>query len=172
MKIKIFLAALCFFSLAVKGQGKVGSIDTEVIIGLMPETKKVIQLLDQYTKRLDSSYNIQIENYRSEVIKFQKIEKDISEDFKKIKMKDLAKLEREVQKSQSNGQQLVGLKRDELMRPLYEKLRGVIAEIAKAEGYTHVLTTSGNEFAYVDPKFDLTRKVLDKLGIKIPEEKK
>ena len=43
-----------------------------------------------------------------------------------------------------------------------------ITVIAQADGYTQILTTSGNEFAY-DEKFDLTQKVMDKLGVKLPK---
>ena len=63
---------------------------------------------------------------------------------------------------------MIQLKRNELLRPLYKKISDAITEIAKAEGYTQILTTSGNEFAYVDERFDITQKVMDKLGVKLP----
>ena len=94
------------------------------------------------------------------------------DEFMKAMKNEISELERGLQKSKQNGSQLIQLKRNELMRPLYKKLSGVIDEIAKAGGYTQVLTTSGNEFAFIDEKFDLTKKVMDKLGIKIPEPEK
>ena len=54
------------------------------------------------------------------------------------------------------------------MRPLYKKLRESIAEIAKADGYTQIITSSGNELAYIDDNFDITKKVMTKLGLKMP----
>jgi outer membrane protein len=56
------------------------------------------------------------------------------------------------------------------MRPLYSKLSIAIQEVAKENGYTQVLTISGNEFVYIDEKFDITSLVMDKLGIKAPVE--
>ncbi len=53
------------------------------------------------------------------------------------------------------------------MTPLYKILSDVITEIAKSENYTQILTTSGNEFAFIDNNFDITEKVMAKLGIKI-----
>ena len=73
-----------------------------------------------------------------------------------------------MQKSQQNGNSLIGLRRDQLMNPLYQILGKAITEIAKADGYSQVLTTSGNEFAYIDEAFDITQKVMDKLGLKMP----
>lgn len=134
----------------------------------MPESKKVITLLTDYAKRLDSSYQIKVTEYQSKVAAYDNL-KDVSEDYKKIKVGELADLEVSLKKSQDNGNKLIQLKRDELMRPLYKKLRGVIEEIAKADGYSQILTTN-NEFAYFDPKFDVTNKALTKLGIEIPKE--
>ena len=58
------------------------------------------------------------------------------------------------------------------MNPLYKILGEAITEVAKAEGFTQVLTSSGNEFAYIDEAFDITEKVMAKLGVKIPPPSK
>ncbi len=55
------------------------------------------------------------------------------------------------------------------MRPLYNKLSEAIRDVSKANNFTQVLTITGNQFAYVDDKFDITKLVIDKLGIKNPE---
>lgn len=171
MKLRILTVALLFTSLFATGQTKVGSINSELIVGLMPETKKVLSLLNDYATRLDSTYQIKVKEYQAKVEAFQKL-KDVSDNFKKIKVDEIAELEKGLQQSQQNGNQLIQLKRNELMRPLYKKLSGVIAEIAKADGYTQILTTTGNEFAYADKKYDITQKVMDKMGIKMPEQPK
>ena len=67
---------------------------------------------------------------------------------------------------------LLGLKRDELMRPSYKKLGDVIALVSIENGFTQVLTTTGNQFAYLDATLDITELVLEKLGIVIPEPTK
>ena len=82
----------------------------------------------------------------------------------------MAGLEQDIKKYQKNGNTLMGLKRDELMRPLYTMLSEAIATVAKENGYTQILTITGNEFAYIDSKFDITELVLKNLGITIPKE--
>lgn len=172
MKLRIALIALCFTSFFANGQTKIGTIDSELIVGLMPEGKKVVTLLSTYANRLDSSYQIKVKEYQAKVEAFSKLDPSLSDAFKKIKVDEINKLEQDLQQSQQNGSKLVQLKRNELMRPLYTKIRKVIAEVAKAESFTQVLTTSGNEFAYIDEKFDITQKVMDKLGLKLPQPKK
>ena len=63
------------------------------------------------------------------------------------------------------------LKQNELMRPLYKKLNEAVDQVAKEKGFTQILTVQGNQFAYMDEKFDITKLVMDKLGVKAPEIK-
>ena len=168
MKSKLFFIIFSLFALVANGQTKVGTINSEFIVGLMPETKKVITMLNDYAAKLDSSYQVKLTDYNAKVTAFQKLDPSLSDSFKKIKIDEINELEQELQKSQQNANSLIGLRRDQLMNPLYQILGKAITEIAKAEGYSQVLTTSGNEFAYIDEAFDITQKVMDKLGLKMP----
>jgi outer membrane protein len=91
---------------------------------------------------------------------------------KKTIQKELTTLEEDLNKYKKNASMLLGLKRDELMRPSYKKLSDVIALVSKENGFTQILTTTGNQFAYLDASLDITLLVLDKLGIVIPEPNK
>ncbi len=168
MKTKIVVIFLSFASFFVNGQSKVGTINSELIVGLMPEAKDVLKKLNLYASKLDSSYQVKLTDYNAKVTAFQKLDPSLSDSFKKIKIDEINELEQELQKSQQNANSLIGLRRDQLMNPLYQILGKAITEIAKAEGYSQVLTTSGNEFAYIDEAFDITQKVMDKLGLKMP----
>jgi outer membrane protein len=167
MKLRILAVALFFTSILATGQTKVGSVNSELIVGIMPEMKTVVADLGKYAAKLDSSYQDKVKEYEEKVAAFQKLG-NVSDNFKKVKLDEISALEQGLQKSQQNGNQLIQLKRNELLRPLYKKISDAITEIAKAEGYTQILTTSGNEFAYVDERFDITQKVMDKLGVKLP----
>ena len=62
--------------------------------------------------------------------------------------------------------ELMQLRRGEYMRPLYKKIADVVEQVAKENGYTQILTTTGNQFAYFDQKHDITKLVMEKMGIK------
>tara|TARA_B110000003_G_scaffold173112_1_gene172721 strand:+ start:16701 stop:17222 length:522 start_codon:yes stop_codon:yes gene_type:complete len=168
MKFKILLIALCFSGFLTNGQTKVGTINSEFIVGLMPETKKVLSDLKDYAVKLDSSYQVKLNEYNNKVDAFQKLDPTLSDNFKKIKIQEINEMEQDLQKNQQNGNNLINLRRDQLMSPLYTILGNAINEIAKLDGYTQILTSSGNEFAYIDNTYDITEKVINKLGIKIP----
>ena len=172
MKLRILCFALLLTRFVVNGQSKIGTIDSEFIVNVMPKTEKVMEKLNAYAIKLDSSYQIKLAEYKDKVEAFKKIDPSLSDTFKQLKIDEIQELEVSLQKDQQNGTQLVQIKKNELMSPIYQYLTEVIQELAKDEGYTQVLTTSGNEFAYIDPLYDLTEKIIAKLGIKLPEPKK
>ncbi|RSC93133.1 OmpH family outer membrane protein [Tenacibaculum singaporense] len=166
MKLKItFILALFFIGFS-NAQTKVGTVDSELIISKMPQMKGVLQRVENYGKKLDSSFQIKTTEYKAKVDSFKAEEKLMTEDDKKTRIKELQQLELDMAKFRKNGGAMIQLQKDQSLRPLYKKLSEIIAEVAKANGYTQVLTTTGNEFGYIDERFDITQLVLDKLGIK------
>jgi len=171
MKSKIIFILVAFLSTVSIAQSKVGTIDSDYIISLMPEYKVVLDRTETYGKKLDSSFSIKLNDYKVKVDAFKKVEKTIGPLEKKTSIQELTELESDIKKYQQNGQKLLQLKQEELMRPLYQKLNNAILKISKAEKYTQVLTISGNQFAYIDNKFDITELVMTDLGIAIPDKK-
>lgn len=171
MKLKITLFFIAFVSAFAIAQTKTGTIDSDYIINLMPEGRTVVKMAQEYGAKLDSSFSIKMKDYQDRVADFRKKEKEMGELMKKTLIKELAALEQDIKKYQNNGNQLMQLKQNELMRPLYKKLNEAIEKVVKANGYTHILTTTGNQFGYIDPKYDITKLVMAELGVKAPEVK-
>ena len=167
MKTKITLLITAFFvCLTITAQTKVGTVNSELIISKMPQLAKANERIKRYTNKLDSTFQIKVKNYDAKVAEYNKVIKTISEDNKKIKYNELLNLDKDLKMFQENGTKILQVTRDDFMRPLYKKVSEVISQIAKEKGYTQILTTSGNEFDYIDKKFDITKLVLTKLGIK------
>ena len=166
MKSKIIFLAIILLSTVSFSQTKLGTVNSELIIGKMPQMKAVLERIDNYSKKLDSSFSIKVTEYKSKFDSFKAEEKIMTADDKKSRITELQKMEQEMGKFRKNGTTMMQLRRDEFMRPLYKKLSEVISEVAKANGYTQILTTGGNEFGYIDENFDITKLVMDKLGIK------
>jgi outer membrane protein len=110
-----------------------------------------------------------MKDYQTKMEDFRKKEKELGKLMKKTLINELKVLEQDIQQYQNNGQKFMQLKQDELMRPLYKKLNNAVQEIAKKNGYTHILTIRGNQFAYIDKQYDITEAVMKKLGIEIPK---
>lgn len=171
MKSKITILFIAFLSTISIAQTKTGTINSDYIINIMPEAKIVVKKTQEYGARLDSSFSIKMKEYQDKVADFKEKEKEMGDLMKKTMIKELTGLEQNMNQYQNNGKKLMQLKQNELMRPLYKKLSDAIKVVVKEQGYTHILTISGNEFAYVDEKYDITKLVMAKLGVKEPEVK-
>ena len=164
-KITLFIAIL-FIGLTSNAQTKTGTIDSEYIITKMPQFNQVNERIKSYGAKLDSINNKKIDEYDAKVKAFNAVIKTLSEADKKTRYAELGALNKDLAKFRENGTKMMQLRKDEFMRPLYRKITEVTATIAKENGYTQILTLTGNEFAYIDEKFDITQLVLAKLGIK------
>ena len=168
MKSKIICICFIIINTITVGQTKIGTVDSEYIISLMPEATIVMKRSQAYGAKLDSSFSVKVKKYQLKVEEFKKNEKSLGVLAKQTDLQELSDMEADIKKYQQNGSQFMQLKKNELMRPLYKKLSDAISVIAKADGYSQILTITGNEFAYMDNKFDITELVIKNLGIKVP----
>jgi len=171
MKLKITILFIAFISTAAIAQTKVGTIDSDYIMTLMPEAKIVSKKSQAYGAKLDSSFSLKTQNFQTRVEDFKNKEKEMGELMKKTIIKEISALEQDIKNYQTNGNKLMQLKQNELMRPLYKLLNDAINAVANENGYTQVLTITGNQFVFIDEKFDITNLVMAKLAIPEPEVK-
>lgn len=166
---KQFLIIAFLFTAIVSAQTKVGTINTEYIVSKMPEFKDVQKKLETYGETLDSGLKEKFDEYQAKVKDYSEKEATYTDALKKLKQKDIMKLEEDIQKLRTNSSKLLQVRQDELLRPLYNKIGVEVEKIVKADSFTHVFNES-NTLIYVDPKFDITIKVMKKLGIPIDED--
>jgi|TARA_B110000908_G_scaffold170520_1_gene230338 outer membrane protein len=169
MKSKIsILFAILISSIAI-AQSKVGTVNSDYLLSVMPEGKIVVKLTKGYAERLDSVFALKVTTYQNSLTQFRDLADSISQEAKTVKLIEIQKFEADVNKAKEAGTQLMRQKENELMRPLYKKLGEAIRAVAKENNYTQILTLQGNEFAYIDSNFDITELVMVKLNIEKPK---
>ncbi len=165
IKKVLFPILLLLISLEVVAQSKVGTIDTEFIIGKMPELTKVQEDLKAYNAKFDKELQIKAEDYQAKIKSYQEGVAEMTDPMKKLKQDEIIALENDITKFRQNASKLLPLEQNRLLQPLYNKIGTALEEVAKAEGYTQILTVSNSGLAYLDSNYDLTDTVLTKLGI-------
>ncbi|SDG70387.1 OmpH family outer membrane protein [Psychroflexus sediminis] len=168
MKHFIWIALLTM-SLTSFAQTKVGTVNNEYILSKMPEIKDVEEKLKVYSAKLDSTIQVKYEAYQVVVEEYnQKEQEGMNDVMKKIKQKEIIDLEEDLKNLQQNSSKMLQIQQDEYLRPLYTKIGRALEAIVKEEGYTQIFDEN-NSIIYIDPKFDLTLKVLERLGIEVQE---
>ncbi len=171
MKKLIISILVLIVSFQLSAQSKTGTIDTEFILSKMPELAKVQEELKTYNGKLESDLKVKVDEYQAKIKDYQEKSTSFTEPMKKTKQEEIINLENDITKFRQNGSQLVQLQQNKLLQPLYQKIGKALEEVAKAEKFTQVFTITTSGLAYIDPNYDLTQKVMTKLGIKLEESK-
>ena len=167
MKKIIFSILLVVAGFHLSAQTKTGTVDSEFILSKMPELTQVQENLKAYNKKLEDELKVKIEGYQAKVKEYQDKVATFTDPMKKTKQEEIVAIENDIAKYRQNGAQLVQIEQNRLLQPLYDKIGKAIQEVAKADGYSQLFTTTVSGLAYADPTYDITKKVLTKLGIKL-----
>jgi len=168
MKKIVLGLALVLASFSFASAQKYAYVDTDYILDNIPEYGDAKVTLDE----LSAKWQKDIEAKFSEIDKlykaFQTESVLLPEDVKKKKEDDIVKKEKEVkdlQKQRFGKEGDLFKKRQELVKPIQEKIYNAIEQSATDEGYAVIFDKAGSlSMIYTNPKFDISEDILNKMG--------
>ena len=163
--LKLTLAVVCvMFSTSLFAQ-KIGYVNTDEIITNMKDTQDAYTQLEAYAKDLQAQLEtIQVE-FNNKLQEYQNATETMTDAVRQLKEKELTDLNTRIQEFQQVAQQDLQKKENELMAPIYEKVKTTIDEVAKAGGYTVVFETGSMIYFDEVNLTDITPLVKKELGI-------
>ncbi|MBM3158639.1 MAG: OmpH family outer membrane protein [Bacteroidetes bacterium] len=149
---------------------KYAIVDTRYILEKMPEYRTAQQQLDvmaaTWQKQIDSMQTSLDRMYRE----FDAEQVMLTAELKKRKEDQLFNKEKELRDLQRKRFGFEGdlfRKRQELVKPVQDKVYNAIQKLAASRGYDFVLDKSeGITIIFADPKLDKSEEVLKELGIR------
>jgi len=164
---KLSLLFIAFiFSFQLLAQSKVGTIDIEYILSKMPELVQVGVDIKTYSDELDNLLQVKYTKYQVLINVYQENETGYNDADKKTKQDEIIDLENEMQQFQQNSSTLIQIRQNELLRPLYMKIREALNVVSNEEKFTQVFTVD-NTIVYLDTNFDITITVMKKIGLPV-----
>lgn len=161
-----FVAVSGLFSVNAMAQSKVGHINAQALIEAMPEAQTAQKTLQQFAEELDKDGKGLIEEYQKKLTEFDKGAATMTDNIKEIKTKEIQTAQKNIQDYQESAQQKIEAKRAEILKPIYDKARKAIEDVAKEKGYAYVLDSSAGILLVSPAGDDLAPMVKTKLGIK------
>ena len=154
------ILAIALFSTSALSEVKIGYIDMQKAIQTTSKGKKAKESLEKDFKAKKK----ELEKMESDLKKMSEdLEKKamlLSDDVRGKKQAELQKEMLKYQKTVSQSQLEIQKKERELTLPIVEKLRSVIEDLAKEEGYTMILEKSEQGVLWAKKDADLTEKVV------------
>lgn len=151
---------------------KYGYVDSEYILQSIPEygaaQDKLNVLSVEWQKEIEQKFadiDKMYKSYQSEAVL-------LPEDMKRSREEDIIRKEKEakdLQRQRFGQDGDLFKRRQELIKPIQDKIYNAIEDIATTKNYAFVFDkASGASMLYANPRYDLSDEVLQKIGNVIP----
>jgi outer membrane protein len=167
----ILFGSFCLgFGAAAENNFKLGVVDTQRVFENFTKAQKANEILRAAQDRLTNELKgIQQEiGTMEERLEKQRLFLDASET--QTLEADIRLKGQELQGKLEIGQESIMAKREELLAPLAQDIEGLLQQVGESEGYSLILEKRLVTL-YVDPKYDLTERVLTLLNDAYEKEK-
>jgi len=167
---KIFLTAVLVTLIALPlFSQKYAYIDSEYILSNMPEYVEAQAELDRLAVQWQNEIEVQFKSIDSMYKKYQVEAITLPEKMKKNREDAIIAAEqaaKNLQKKRFGTDGDLFKKREELVRPIQDRVFTAIQEYAKDRGFAFVFDVAGDmTIVYADPKWDINDQIMQKLGI-------
>ena len=151
LSLGLVMIALVAFNPFLNAQNKTGYVSIDEVVQLMPDYKKATAEMAQYDSALQINYGETLKELNRQDSMFKVDSVKMTMATKTAKKEQMKKLLVELQGYEQNYQQQMQQKQEELMAPVAQKANQLIADVAKANGYTYVFR---KEALIVSPEGD------------------
>ncbi len=167
---KAFVSLLLVMSFATTTgfAQKFGYVDSDYILKSIPEYQDAQNEIDELSKQWQEEIEAEFAKIDQMYKAYQADAVLLPEDLRKKREEEIIRTEREAKELQRKrfGQEGdLFNKRQELVKPIQEKIFNAIEEIANKQNYAFIFDkASGPVIMYVNPRYNISDEVLDQLG--------
>lgn len=175
MRICFITIFFLIFGLNFVHAQRFGYIDTDFILNKMPEYQKAQEEINRLSELWTKEIQEMAKNIEGMYSALQAEQVLLTEEMKKERMEQIRKKETEIKEYQNKVFGFDGLfflKKQELIKPVQDKVWDAVDKVAKQNNLAIVFDKSGElVMIYTDPRFDYTDFVLDELGLGDPNDR-
>ena len=173
---KFALIMLCALPIGLFAQEKLGHVNSQEIIKLMPELASVEKTIDELGAQWEGELLKMREEYNVKIKDYQEKQKDMADGIKQVRQSEIQEMEQRIATFQQTAYTDLQKKQQELVNPVIEKVRKAITDVATENKFTYIFdmssqvilyTMSSQVILYTAPNSnDITALVKKKLGLK------
>ncbi|MBP8776789.1 MAG: OmpH family outer membrane protein [Bacteroidaceae bacterium] len=163
---KILLVMMLALPMALAAQNlKLGHFKSTEILKAMPEYTQAQEAMKKAAATHDEEYKRIVDEYQKNLQEFTAAEKQLPDNIKDRRQKELQDMGQKIQDYQQFAQQDLEATQKKLMEPLVTKINTAIKSVGDTEGMTYIFDLSNTEIPYVNATtaIDLTEKIKAKL---------
>jgi len=175
--MRVYLITIFFliFGLNFVNAQRFGYIDTDFILNKMPEYAKAQDEINQLSDAWEKEVQDMAKKIEAMYSAYQAEQVLLTDEMKKERSAAIQKKEAEMKEYQKKVFGFGGLfflKKQELIKPIQDKVWDAVDKVAKQNNLAIVFDKAGElVMIYTDPRYDYTDFVLDELGLGDPNDK-
>lgn len=163
---KTILMVLFALPLSLMAQDKLGHVNSQEIITLMPERAQIEKKIDELQTQWENELVKMREEYSAKIKEYQDKQATMPESIKQARISEITEMEQRIGTFQQQAYSDLQKKQQELIAPIIEKVKKAINEVGAENNFTYIFDAGTQVILYQSPKSnDITALVKKKLGL-------
>lgn len=159
MKRLLILSVAVLISVAGFSQKmKFGHVNTTSVFESMPERETAKNEIEKFARQLEEQMQMLNVELEEKYNNYLENAESLAPSVRQNKEKELADLQQRIQNFQASAQSDLQLKEQELIEPIYDKIKNAINEVGEAEGLLYIFDESTLLY-HSNESVDVTDKV-------------
>jgi len=169
-KVTVLVVFVVLFLLGFQANAqtkiKLAHVNSTELMKVMPGVDTAQKAIQDYAKELEDVLKTMYAEFEKLYAAFDRDGGTMSTIVREVKTKELQDMQNRIKLFEEDAQTKWQEKQEELLKPIYDRAKSAIAEIAKENGYNYVFDSGVGVLLYSDESDDILSLVKKKLGIK------
>jgi len=153
------------FSTASNAQVKLGHINSQQLISLMPESAGIEKEIVALSKTFDDELKAMYTEFEVKGKKYEAEASTKGDAINQARAKEMQDMQQRMQQYQQSAQQELQKKRYDLLQPILEKAQKAIDAVAAEKTLDYIFDSSKGQLLFAKDSKDILNDVKKKLGI-------
>lgn len=160
----ILIAAVILCTVSGFSQVKLGHINSQEILSLMPEMKEAEQSITAYRSQLEQRMVALQTEYQNKVTAFEGLDMNTPQSTVEDMRNEIMGLQQRIQEFQATAEQDLISRNEQVLQPLLTKVQDAINEVGTENSFTYIFDLSTGTVVFQNGQ-DISAMVKSKLGI-------
>lgn len=154
------------FNANAQSKIKLAHVNSTELMKIMPGVDTAQKNIQDFAKELEDEAKAMYAEFEKKYSDFQANQAMLSQPTQQVKMKELQDLESRIKLFEENAQEALQNKQEDLLKPIIDRAKSAIEDVAKENGYNYVFDSGIGVLLYSEESDDILSLVKKKLGIK------
>ena len=170
-KVTVLVTFVALFLLGFNANAqtkiKLAHVNSQELMKIMPGVDTAQKAIQDFAAQLETELKAMYAEFEKKYSDYERDGALMPQITRSAKEKELQDLQARIKKFEQDAQDALQEKQEELLKPIIDRAKKAIEEIAKENGYNYVFDTGiGTALLYSDESDDIMSQVKKKLGIK------